>query len=273
MGTWGTGLSSNDTFADIYGEFFELYNEGQDAKEVTTKLLATNKELLTDKGDSNNFWFAIAKAQWECKSLDKEVYDRVKQIIENKEDLEVWRELGADDKDLAKREKALLKLLEQLGQKREKAKSRKKKKILNPIFEKGTCLTFKLFNGNFGAAVILEAIYDTPYGFNLVAVTDLNKKERPTTKDIIDSNVLKLNYATWDNKEQISWFIPNQFKKDSDKFEVVDKVPVNKTYDYKTDSFSSSGDWSIWIIEVASRQFEQGRKNLFDFGTKTKKYL
>jgi hypothetical protein len=56
MGTWGTGLSSNDTFADIYGEFFELYNEGQDVKEITSKLLTTNKDLLTDKGDSNNFF-------------------------------------------------------------------------------------------------------------------------------------------------------------------------------------------------------------------------
>ena len=89
MGTWGTELSSNDTFADVYGEFFELYNEGQDVKEITSKLLKTNNDLLTDKADSNNFWFAIAKAQWECKSLDSEIYDRVRRIIENKEDLGV----------------------------------------------------------------------------------------------------------------------------------------------------------------------------------------
>jgi hypothetical protein len=26
MGTWGTGISSNDTFEDIYSEFFEPFN-------------------------------------------------------------------------------------------------------------------------------------------------------------------------------------------------------------------------------------------------------
>ena len=273
MGTWGTELSSNDTFADVYGELFELYNEGQDVKEITSKLLKTNNDLLTDKADSNNFWFAIAKAQWECKSLDSEIYDRVRRIIENKEDLGVWRELGAGDKEIAKRDKTLVKFLEQLSEKREKAKSRKKKKILNPIFEKGTCLTFKLLNGNFGAAVVLEAIHDTPYGFNLVVVTDLNKRERPTTKNIVESNVLRLNYGPWDNKEQVSWFLPHHFKKDSDKFEVIDNVQISKTYDYRTDFVSGSGDWFIWIIEVASNQFEQGRKSLFNFGPKTTKYL
>ena len=28
MGTWGTGISSNDIYEDINYEFFELYNQG-----------------------------------------------------------------------------------------------------------------------------------------------------------------------------------------------------------------------------------------------------
>ena len=27
MGAWGTGISSNDTYADIYEQFIDLYNE------------------------------------------------------------------------------------------------------------------------------------------------------------------------------------------------------------------------------------------------------
>ena len=48
MGTWGTGLSSNDTFADIYGQFIEQYNEGQDVKEITNQLLSANKDHLSN---------------------------------------------------------------------------------------------------------------------------------------------------------------------------------------------------------------------------------
>lgn len=273
MGTWGTGLLSNDTFADVYGGFFELYNEGQDVREITARLLTTDKDLLTDKADSNNFWFAIAKAQWECQSLDNEIYNRVKHIIENKEDLDVWRELGADDKDIAKRDKTLVKFLGQISQKREKPKPRKKKKIVDPVFEKGDCLTFKLLNGNIGAAVVLEAIHNTPYGFNLVAVTTINKERKPTLEEIIKSDVLFLNYGNWYNKEQITWFTPKQFHKDADKFEAIGKIQVGKKYDYKIDSFSAAGDWFTWIIEVASNQFVQGKKKRFNIGTKVKKYL
>jgi len=34
MGAWGIAISSNDTYADIYGEFFDLYNDGLDIAEI-----------------------------------------------------------------------------------------------------------------------------------------------------------------------------------------------------------------------------------------------
>lgn len=71
MGAWGTAISSNDTYADIYGEFFDLYNDGLDVTEISKKLIADNQETINDKDDCNNFWFALAKAQWECKQLDE----------------------------------------------------------------------------------------------------------------------------------------------------------------------------------------------------------
>ena len=37
MGTWGRGISSNDTYADIYDEFFELYDDGLSVKEITER--------------------------------------------------------------------------------------------------------------------------------------------------------------------------------------------------------------------------------------------
>ena len=273
MGTWGTGLTSNDTFADVYGEFMELFNEGQDVKQITSRLLLTNKDLFNSKEDSNNFWFAIAKGQWECNSLDPDVYERVKNIIDSKKDLEVWRELGAEGKAIKQRDKVLEKFLVQLSVEKAKPKSRKKKKVLNPIFEKGDCLIFKLLNGNFGAAVVLEAVYDTPYGFNLVAVTNLNNKSKPTIQEIRDSGILTLNYDSWGSKEQVIWFIPNQFKKDQDKFEVIGKMFVGKTYNTKTDFVSGAGDWFIYIIEVASKQFDIGGTKWFRRDARLKTYL
>ena len=70
MGAWGTAISSNDTYADIYGKFFDLYNDGLDVSEISKNLIADNQETINDKDNCNNFWFALAKAQWECKQLD-----------------------------------------------------------------------------------------------------------------------------------------------------------------------------------------------------------
>ncbi|HQZ26191.1 MAG TPA: hypothetical protein PLD18_12905, partial [Flavobacterium sp.] len=161
MGAWGTAISSNDTYADIYGDFFNLYNEGFDVAEISKKLISNNQETINDLDDGNNFWFALAKAQWECKLLDDNIFDKVKEIIETGADIEVWKELGADEKDIKKRKIVLDKFLADIQIERTKAKSRKKKIIRKPIFEKGDCLTFKLKDGNYGAAVVLEAIINT----------------------------------------------------------------------------------------------------------------
>src|SRR5258705_5938137 len=103
MGAWGTAISSNDTFADIYDEFFDFYNGGLEVEEIFKRLVANNKEIINDSDESNNFWFALAKAQWECKQLNKDVYVNVKNIINTGADIEVWKNLGADAKDLKKR--------------------------------------------------------------------------------------------------------------------------------------------------------------------------
>lgn len=180
MGAWGTAISSNDTYADIYDEFFDLYNEGQSLEEISKKLIADNQETINEPDDSNNFWFALAKAQWECKQLETKILERVKQIIETGSDLQVWRRLDADEKNIKKRKVVLEKFWADLQTERPKTKPRKKKVIKQPPFDKGDCLTFKLANGNYGGAVVLEAIKDTEYGHTLIATTRINQPTKPT---------------------------------------------------------------------------------------------
>ena len=87
MGTWGTGISSNDIYEDINYEFFELYNQGMEVPAITEKLIKENKELIDSHEDQNNFWITIAKSQWECKSLDPKVLNRIKDIVESGKDI------------------------------------------------------------------------------------------------------------------------------------------------------------------------------------------
>ena len=256
MGAWGTAISSNDTYADIYSDFFELYNDGLDIAEISKKLIDNNQETINDTADSNNFWFALAKAQWECKQLDKEIFDRVKKVIETGADIEVWRQLEADEKDIKKRKAVLDKFLTDLQTERPKAKSRKKRIIRQPVFEKGDCLTFKLENGNYGGAVILEAIKDSEYGHNLIATTRINQPNKPTKKDFENAEVLVMNYSSWDNKPNVKWYLPIRHKKTADLIERVENIEVQINYDIKNSMIGIVSDFDIWVIQVVNQQFK-----------------
>ena len=147
-------------------------------------------EEINSREDSNNFWFAIAKAQWECKNLEPHIFNKVKEIIDTDSDILVWKEFGASDKDLKKRKIVLSKFLETLSLEKEKAKARKKKIIRQPYFEKGDCISIKLENNFFGGLVVLEEIRDTELGLNLIAATKIYKASNPTISDFENAELL-----------------------------------------------------------------------------------
>jgi hypothetical protein len=255
MGTWGTGISSNDTYADIYDDFFELYDDGLSVDEITKRLIASNQETINEPESSNDFWFALAKAQWECKQLDTDVFKKVQTIIVTGSDLEVWRRQDADEKTIAKRKTVLEKFLAQLQTERPKAKSRKKKVIRQPVFAKGDCLIFKLANGNFGGAVILEAIKDTEYGYNLIATTRINQPNKPTAKDFENAEVLIMTYDDWNEKPCVQWYLPVRHKKSSHLIETVDTIKVDINYNPNKSLNVYMADFDVSVIEAANKQF------------------
>jgi hypothetical protein len=264
MGTWNTSIKGNDASSDIYSDFFDLYNDGKSPDEISKKIFTDYQEVLDNPQDCNNFWFALALAQWETKSLDGKVYNKVKEIIESGKDLKVWEELGANKKDIQKRKDVLDKFLVTIQTEKEKAKTPKKIKPKDPIFKTGDCLTFKLKNGNFGGALVIGSDFGSKYGYNLVASTRINKKNKPSLTEFEKADVLIVNYAQWNNFDRISWYLPKYFKKDyNDCFELIGNVKidkhykVNEIYDFKV---SYSGDW-LNIIADLDRQFEHELTN------------
>lgn len=261
MGSWGTAISSNDTYTDIHNNFFDRYNEGMDVPQISQLLIAENQDVIHDTDDANNFWFALAKSQWECKALDKEIYDLVKQIIESGDDLKVWEQLGADKKDLEKRKVVLEKFLMEISVEKQKAKSRKKKKILQPVFEKGDCIAFKLENGNYGGAVVLEAIRDTEYGYNLIVATRINQSAKPTTKDFETAEVLIVNYETFNDKPAIHWYMPMNHHELQTSIEVIGQINIEHSFDKATSKIGIVSYLDIWVVGMINKQFQHELSN------------
>lgn len=249
MGNWGTGISSNDTFEDIKDEFFELYNEGHEPSEITQKLINSYQEIIDDKEDGNNFWFALGFCQWECKALEPELLKRIIKIVESGTDIELWKELGAEKSELTKRQKALDKFLEKLNSDKKSPKKRKKKVIRDSVFKKGDCLTFKLENGNFGAACVLEEEQQTEFGLNLIAICNYNEPQQPTLDYFNKAEILMTKEQdVWSTEfvdvELVTWYYAEFFKKFKTEVEVVGQIEVKIKYSQEQDYRRFSADWN-----------------------------
>ena len=129
MGTWNTKINGNDTFQDIYQNFFDAYNQGQEPADISKQILTDFAEMFEDSDDCNNCIFGLALAQWETKSLDQAIYKQVKEIIESDNDVEVWKALGANEKSIKQRKVVLDKFLIQISVDREKPKRRVRPKF------------------------------------------------------------------------------------------------------------------------------------------------
>ena len=130
MGIFNTKINGNDAFLDIYQNFFERYNNGQEPSQISKEILNDYVEAFSDIDDRNNSLFGLALAQWETKSLDPAILRRTTEVIESGDDLKVWKELGADDRTLEKRKAELAKFLSQISVEKEKSKRRVKPKFI-----------------------------------------------------------------------------------------------------------------------------------------------
>lgn len=269
MGTWGTAISSNDTYEDIFSEFMDLYDNGLEPSEISKRIINQNTDLIDDSEDKNNFWFALAMAQWQCKSLDSDLFQRVKTIIETGQDIKIWEELGADKKDINKRKKALDSFLDKLSREKDKPRKRKRKVLRDSIFQKGDCLTFRLENGNYGGAFVLTSEKQTEYGMNLIAITTLNQESMPTIDNFKKAFILIRKEETGlrglQDREQVSWYYAQLFKKTTVDYQVVGNLKVDRDYIFEND-YTSLSQWdSIKVMvdlngEIASERGEPKMK-------------
>lgn len=262
MGTWGTAIKDNDAFADIYSEYFDLYNKGGKPETITRKIISDNWEILEIEEEKNSLWFALALAQWETKSLEPKILSTVENIILSGNDVKIWIDLGINERDIKKRQIALNKFLEKIKSVRPKAKPRKKIKLKTPIFEAGECLVFRLANGNYGGAVVVATDNNPETAYNLIATTRLNQNRKPTLSDFENADILICNFGQWQDKVHVTWYMPDLFHKDyADIYENIGQIQVDLEYDvnnYEGKGYlfkpSFTSGWSM--NDIAERQFE-----------------
>lgn len=270
MGNWGTGIKQSDAFADVYDTFFDRYNAGENPPDISLQITKDFAEILEDEEEKHDFWFGLALAQWETKSLDPNVLATVESIISTNADLKLWENLGAPDSDLKKRKIALDKFLLQINSEKPKPKPRKKTKFYPPIYKDGDCIVFKLRNENYGGAVILKYDSHPKIGHRLLtAITRLNQKEKPTLDQFKNSEIMICNFngMNFHNHAEIKDHIVGFGKQNSALNELIGNLEVEFEYDNSNSggkgylfapNTSTSGDLFAF---TADRQFEYEKTN------------
>lgn len=239
MGAWGTAISSNDEYADVYEEIMDEFNKGIPIETVINEIIKKYQNEFEDDEDSlNNLYFAAAFAAWECGMQEVKHYNKVKEIIESGSDIKCWRELGASNQDIKKREKALLSFLTKLSTPKEKPKKPKPIKFKPALFEKGDVLAILLDDGSYSGAVVLENLKDTgEYGENFIVKAFMNNNEKPTILEILNSNVY--DYA---------WYMGFHYKKYIKRIEQIGNIKIEFEYDSSGPGTTHSG----WVSFVSS---------------------
>lgn len=197
MGTWGTGIKENDTSFDVYETFFEKYNEGLEVSKITEHIYNHFEDSLNDIEDKYNVLFPLSLCLWEVCSLNRLLYNQVKTIIENEDDIKVWQELGAKNDDIPKRRRALETLLQKISENKEKPKNRKKPPVkIDTKYNAGCCLSFQYPNNKYGGVIVIDSEFYKNNGNMRLAITDIEMNSIPTFGDFENAKLIDFEWET-----------------------------------------------------------------------------
>lgn len=113
MSIWGSGIYQNDVSDDVRSYFRDQLHRGKDATQITTELLDSFREEITDSDDRPNFWLALADVQWDMGRLLPEVKSNAMACLSDGSALLPWA--GLSSRELTKRKRVLEKLTEKLN--------------------------------------------------------------------------------------------------------------------------------------------------------------
>ena len=111
MGTWGTGINSNDTAADVINTCREVYSF-LSPEDANKKIMEVFSEILSydqDDDELANFWYALANWQWEHGVLTEKNKLTVLNMLKTNRGMDLWLEEG-NKSDIKKRKEVLNKL-------------------------------------------------------------------------------------------------------------------------------------------------------------------
>ena len=202
MGTWSAAIFGNDTSCDTKDEFFERFNAGEEPEDIKNDMLPAEEDE-----DRYDVLFSLAHCLWEVGELKDDLLNEVSEAIQSGKDLEVARELGADDKFLKKRIDNLNKFLDKISV----PKKKPKKRVAPPVpveskYKNGAVMVFKYEDGMWGALIAINGHFFDKETIYKYIQTTVKTMDKPTIDDVRRSYIIDANFH---NRERNSFPLRN----------------------------------------------------------------
>ena len=201
MGTWGTGIYSNDVSEEVRDTYKDLLKDGKSNDDALLKTLEEGKDYLNDSDDTYGFWLALADTQSSLGRLHPQVKERALELIEKGGDIGRWLEVG-DQKNAKKRQEVLDKLKEKLTGSQPPEKNIPRRVVFKCPWQIGDVFAYLLEseeaqkNGLLGHYLIIQKIKDKNWLHGgilpMVIVRMSRTNELPKLEDIEDLEIVKI---------------------------------------------------------------------------------
>lgn len=144
MGSWGAGISGNDTAMDLRSEYQAAfyYFDVETALEKIDAYVRQEGFDESDEGEWCDYYYSLADFMWKKGILTEEVKNCAIGMIDAGFGMEIWEESGKAA--LRERKKVLEKFREKLCSEQPTPKKIKINLYLKPIFETGDVVAFQL---------------------------------------------------------------------------------------------------------------------------------
>ena len=223
MGAWGYGIRQDDFVLDIVGIFDDCLKKGGSLDEAATEVVST---FAPSKGDDADplVWIALAELQWSYGQLDPQVLGRVREDVASGRSLAAWTE---DQRGLSRRRAVLERFVAKISTANPRPKKLPKIIVRAPRFQPGDCLSIRVSNGQYAAALVLVADHSTvEYGINLVGVLDYLSPEKPTLDVFRARKWLVLTHGHYTGQVNVAWHYPMGFRAVKDRLEVLGQIEI-----------------------------------------------
>jgi hypothetical protein len=254
VGTWGVGVLQGDLAADVHGEYLGQYDAGKTAEEIVALLKASHSVAFGDADEAGVVWLAIAKAQWECGAVMSEVRAAVDRIVRTGEGLALW---GGS---AVRRQNALDGFLAKLGTVNPRPRKRRKPIVRKPIFDAGDCLSIRLSDGDFGAAIVLASPAEqarpggATLGVNLIGVLRHKSPHPPTAGVFEERDWLRLTFGAWRGELQVFNVAALGFRAQKHRYSVLCKTPIRPEDPQESHSYSGWHFDELAVLQWASEK-------------------